>query len=366
MAFTRGLFYPWIDIENEAWLKTAGLYWDRIQTIVPEGMLQPYKATTAQAFYREGVLEPFIVASRLRDVKALTRAVLTYLETPEGLEVLTGGHGEYRYLHPDKLPQEVQEIIRIHPAKLPDYVRQRLKNGLREGDWIPVDRRFAAFYMTLLATRISEEHGLGLLTDTGAMDGLAGSAKLDANHRPVPQPTWHRMRYGGHDENPNVPPTLAEGLLASLVLEQLKIDPETPVRKIVEFRERHHDELGRFRAKVGELAASVSAEVPIRRLQQQVADVYANEVQPALSDLRHALTGRKIKFVAENVIKVSFFSVAGTSLPLAVLGMTVPVALLAGAGVSFTACAALYNVEKAAQLRESPYTYLLTAEHAFR
>jgi hypothetical protein len=35
MAFTRALFYPTIDIQNEDWLKTAILFWDEISTIVP-------------------------------------------------------------------------------------------------------------------------------------------------------------------------------------------------------------------------------------------------------------------------------------------------------------------------------------------
>ena len=30
------LYYPFIDIQNEKWLKTALLYWDEIRTIVPE------------------------------------------------------------------------------------------------------------------------------------------------------------------------------------------------------------------------------------------------------------------------------------------------------------------------------------------
>ena len=37
MAFTRALYYPTIDISNEEWLKTAILYWDEINTIVPQG-----------------------------------------------------------------------------------------------------------------------------------------------------------------------------------------------------------------------------------------------------------------------------------------------------------------------------------------
>ena len=41
MAFTKALYYPWIDIKDESWLKTTILYWNHIQTIVPESFDNP-------------------------------------------------------------------------------------------------------------------------------------------------------------------------------------------------------------------------------------------------------------------------------------------------------------------------------------
>ena len=43
MGFTRALYYPTIDIQNENWLKTAILFWDEINTIVPESIREPYQ-----------------------------------------------------------------------------------------------------------------------------------------------------------------------------------------------------------------------------------------------------------------------------------------------------------------------------------
>ncbi len=48
MAFTRALYYPTIDITNETWLKTAILYWDEINTIVPSSISHPYKQPATQ------------------------------------------------------------------------------------------------------------------------------------------------------------------------------------------------------------------------------------------------------------------------------------------------------------------------------
>ena len=36
MMFSRALYYPTIDIKNGRWLKSAALFWDSIETIVPE------------------------------------------------------------------------------------------------------------------------------------------------------------------------------------------------------------------------------------------------------------------------------------------------------------------------------------------
>lgn len=41
--FESALYYPTIDIHNEAWLKSAALFWDRLETIVPESEENPYR-----------------------------------------------------------------------------------------------------------------------------------------------------------------------------------------------------------------------------------------------------------------------------------------------------------------------------------
>lgn len=35
MSYTKALYYPTIDIEDSEWMKTAILFWDEINTIVP-------------------------------------------------------------------------------------------------------------------------------------------------------------------------------------------------------------------------------------------------------------------------------------------------------------------------------------------
>jgi hypothetical protein len=366
MAFTKALYYPWIDIRDEGWLKNAMLYWERIQTIVPVSIQQPYSIRTAREFHDEGLLVPFRVESSMKENEGLTNDVLKYLESPEGAEVLMSKEiSEYHYIHPDKLPEEIRELVEIHPDKLPYEIRYRLQHAFNaeRRDWISVDVRFANFYMTLLATRLSEKIGAGLLSDTSANNKLANAVKLDAKLS-IP-----RRRYGyEYDEYMHykeMPLSLAQGALANLIFERIQIDHETPVKKRLEFRKDHADELRRFRTKIAELTKAISSNQPLDALRQQVEDIYINEVKPAISSLKEGLSDSKIKWVTENFLKVSFFSTSSTSVPLALLGWTVPYALLVGIGVSLTASAILYNREKAERLRQNPFSYLLAAEKEF-
>ncbi|HEY9803180.1 MAG TPA: DUF6236 family protein [Leptolyngbyaceae cyanobacterium] len=364
MAFTKALYYPWIDIKDEGWLKNAVLYWDHVQTIVPSSIENPYSNSTSLELLDEGLLSPFEVQSSMTEIRDLTDDVYKYLDSQEGIEVLLAKEiSETHQIHFDKISNEIRELVEIHPDKLPEKIRAKLKVGLRsERDgWITVDKRFASFYMTLLATRLSDQVGSGLLTDIPGNNKLANSAKLDAKLS-LPKFRRHRYDYEDHRSHRNMPISLSQGMLADLILEMIKIDPETPVIEIIKFRRRYADELGRFRVKIAKLTESVSNDTSFSRLHQQINDLYVNEVQPEINTLKRILSEQRIRWVAENFLKVTFFSTGAASLPLAVLGLSVPLSLLVGAGISLTASAILYNCDKANSLRQNPFSYLLVAE----
>jgi hypothetical protein len=362
-AFTRALFYPWIDITDEGWLKNALLYWDHIQTIVPRSIERPYSTRTAMEFYDNGMLEPLFVESRMREIEALTNDVLTYVNSSEGADVLTSsGFSRYRNVHPEKLPREVRRLLRLHPDKLSYELRGILRPG---HEWLHVDERFGNFYMTLLATRLSEARGLGLLTDTPASDRLANAAKLNAelsilklDRRRLFNPPWHdeELLYR------NQPSTLAQGALANLVIKRIQIDPETPVDKLIKFKQKYSDELGLFRSKISDLTTAISDDQSFESLVQKVHDIYTNEFSPEFNAFKKALKASKIKWAADNFLRVAFYSTSATSIPLNLLGLSIPQALLAGVGVSLTVSAVLYNYDKVEKLNQSPFTYILAAE----
>lgn len=88
MAFTRALYYPTIDITNETWLKTAILYWDEINTIVPSSISHPYKQPATQFLSEEGVIKPLLVDPDMNLIEDLVDDVSKYLDSEEGHQVL--------------------------------------------------------------------------------------------------------------------------------------------------------------------------------------------------------------------------------------------------------------------------------------
>jgi hypothetical protein len=366
MAFTKALYYPRIEVPNEAWLKTAMLYWDEIKTIVPASMPQPYTGATSRALFDAGVLSPLHVHPRLASVEGLAEKVLEYLGSTEADGVLVeGGLRQSDLIHPEKLP-ELREFVHMHPEKFPDIIEDRLERLIhgRDGEWVQVDRPFARFYMTMLATKLSESEGIALLTDLPASDRLAVSVRLDGKlgipHLRLGDPHWYRYgRNWGRERQ--VPGALATALLADLTLQRIAIHPATSVDSILRFREDHKSELGRFRTKMADLTKSIEGDLPLAALQQKVSDIYSNEVKPAIDELKDSLSSSKVKWALESFLKTSMLSVPSGG-ALVALGLAIPHALLASAGISLTISAVLYNREKRKELRSNPFSYLLSAE----
>jgi len=80
---SQALYYPWIDVSDEAWLKTALLYWDSVRTIVPESINAPYSTDTGRTLQDAGFLVPLRVHSGMDEIEDLAADVLTYLQSAE-------------------------------------------------------------------------------------------------------------------------------------------------------------------------------------------------------------------------------------------------------------------------------------------
>lgn len=362
---SQGLYYPWIDVRDEGWLKTSLLYWDSLRTIVPESIDNPYSSDTARLLEAAGYLAPLRVNSQMEEIEELDDVVFEQLESQAASLLIAneGGGGAMSRIHLQKLSPRLSHLWHHLP-----HLRLGHLGGTGRDGWAWMDERLAAFYMTLLASRLAERVGASVVTSTPAAEGLAISTRFDAplgglvtREAEGPGP-WRRWReYGPHGPRRRVPRTFAPGMLAHLAVERILIDPDTSVDTLLAFRESHRDELAAFRSKLEQLAASVADDLPAEALHQRVQDIYAGEVAPAVSNLRAALAGRRIRAWTEGLMKVAFLSAAPTSAAI-VAGLSVPVALLAGTAVSLVVQGVMFNVERAEALRANPFSYLLSVE----
>ncbi|GHT36971.1 hypothetical protein FACS189427_09350 [Planctomycetales bacterium] len=353
MAFIRALYYPTIDITNEDWLKTAVLFWDEINMIVPESINNPYRKISTQYLSDEGILKPLRVHSDMDTIEELTADTLNYLNTNEGFQLLTQSQGN-TWIHMDKMPREIREIGRIHPEKLPYAIRHQLERSFDNDGWLHTHSSFAIFYMTLLANKLCNDNSISLLTDNIYSSNLADKAKLDNQIFLSDDYEYHRHRHNNKHIN------IGQGLLTNLIIESISIKPNTSLEDVVQFKRRYSDELGLFRTNIAKLTQQVSTDKSIEAVKQQVQDIYINEFLPAFNNFKKALSGLGIKWSADNFMKIAFFSTGTAAIPTALLGLSIPTAIMAGAGISLVSSAISYNIDKQRQLRENPYSYLLS------
>ncbi|HCW06925.1 MAG TPA: hypothetical protein DGG95_06130 [Cytophagales bacterium] len=350
MGFTKALYYPTIDILNEDWLKTAVLFWDEINTIVPLSIKNPYKENTTQFLADEGILKPMTISPDFAIVKELAEDTINYLNTNEGFQLLTQGRSKSVTLHRDKLPKDVSRLFDIHPEKLPYEIQFHLRDSLTKDGWFRVDSSFAVFYMTLLANKICEYKSIALLTDNPLTSNLTDKVRLD---------NQIAIKERGYNSRNDRYINLAQGLLTNFIIEGVRIKKTSSLEDVLNFKRKHRDELGLFRTNIANLTKNVSKDKPFETIRREVEDIYNDEFLPAYNSLKKALNGGGIKWASDNFMKISFISTSATALPI-LLGLTLPQALVAGSGVSLITSLISYNQEKREKLRTNPYSYLLS------
>lgn len=357
MGFTKALFYPTIDIRNEDWLKNAVLFWDEINTIVPSSVNDPYQENTTQYLADEGILKPVLVSPDEHFIEELTADTLNYLNTNEGFQLLTQGQGKKSVIHRDKLPRDVSKIFDIHPEKLPYEIQHQLRKSMSADGWFRVDSNFADFYMTLLANKICEERSIALLTDNSLTSNLSDLVRLD--NQIAIKGRDHDFYHSRRNERYI---NLAQGLLTNLIIQGIKISKSSNLEDVINFKKHHRDELGLFRTNISKLTKDIPEDTSIEAFKQQIEDIYNDEFLPAYNNFKKSLDGAGIKWMADNFMKVSFFSTSTTTIPMALLGLSLPQALLAGVGISIISSLVSYNEDKKDRLRNNPYSYLLAID----
>jgi hypothetical protein len=279
-VFSSALYYPHMDIKNERWLRSAALFWDSIRTIVPESHREPYSSPFARELNDMGVLVPVRVSSDMDEIEALTDTVLDFLTDPATAGVMlandpeTGGTlGDVQVSH--KL---LSELANIHPMKLPRKIRLHLERT-DDGGWLEVDRAFRNFYMTLLATRLADRLGLGLVTESSMADQLA-----IAVHKGKPlgsSETPQRRTVGSHYDASGprrvLPSGVAPGLLFDLVVQSIELPQDIAAKDLLKVKNDHREELAVFRREISRLTAELPEGASVEALREFVQGYESKE-----------------------------------------------------------------------------------------
>ncbi len=282
--FNTGLYYPTIEINNDDWLKSAILLWDRIETIVPEGNTNPYRRRATKYLSDEGLLVPHVVNPFNREVAVLAEDVYRYLRTAEGLRSIRRPIRTYTSFN-DYLRQKERKLIGeyddfyIHILKFPFSLQNMLSNYATDEGYIMVGASFMNYYMTLLANRICQMNNLALLTDRVMLNSLSNRVMTDGLSWP---------------EDGNVRDEERLCMMFEVVMDKISINSNTPIERIVRFKRNRNDELKLFREKMDELTRFDMTGMTYEDIKHEMNAIYVEEVLPVINELKKALNDAQI------------------------------------------------------------------------
>lgn len=349
--FGSALFYPTIDIHNEEWLKNAYLFWDKIYTIVPAGLgPDVYKNNTTSFLNDVGYLQPIRVAPESPVVRGTVQAVKDYAQTEEGINFFNKAYPmESVYVNGDNPYMDARGGLYLHREKLPLVVQEMIADRIDQNGWARVSENFADFYMTVLANRIASQNSLALLTSNPIHEAMSCEVS-------------HRRLSSGVPLAPGEAASIGRCLLTQMMIDGIAINPLTSIEDLDFFKSRYQEELFNFRNGFEEMAnMDVPDDITFEGLERKVRDIYNNTFMPAYNDLKNALRGLKIDFIAGGFVSLmsSSFSECFNKL-LSQLSENYKIIVGAGAMLSYVGYETIRHKRKLR--RERSMSYLLSIE----
>ena len=249
------LYFPSIEFQNDEWVKSSLLLWDKIYRVVPKGYIPNDSRVVKEAQYND------LIRNIILDQEDVSSAGDNFLKfinkrsfLPSGLE----STGEY-LIHEDKIDEMLYPQL--------DSISQKYDNH-----WFKFSKELARGYMFYLSDIVAKRRNLIRSTD-------------DHN-------SWVVMPYFSEDGNfsDNTYDVEASGFYSSLIINDLIPAnlSEVPVSKIIEFVERRKDLKREFRKSLNEFTNQFSKCDSPDFTKQLVRD-YEKEIQYLKNDLRKSM-----------------------------------------------------------------------------
>ncbi|PUA82096.1 DUF6236 family protein [Nocardioides currus] len=352
MLDQSGLYYPYIHIRKDNWLKAAALYWKRVDRIVPRdyptkdsptarslidelGFIQdrrPGQAAvdTSRMFtdlLRERGPEIF---NRLRVQPSRVDLIGRYLSPSDG--GLSSG-GTIGYIFAEKLSSELVDALEdegmAFGASSEAHGHRRFSLNVGSASWIGMDSRLAATYMTVLSRLTAQHFNLSPVTDEPiahvAMEGLSVDAIASALIGDV-APQERDLRASREQRVA----TLAVQSVLPKSLGLIGVD------EIIRFRKNHDNELGAFQAAVSAAGADLVTLAPdvdqavLRQAIQEATDKHLlgphDELEKAMKlfgfETLHSATTLQLPFTTSVAGYVALHTTPVLATPLAAIAVS--------------------------------------------
>ncbi len=273
--YGHALYYPYIHLQDDRWIKVAALYYDGLSRIVPQGFRTDDSHTVR-------VLNDEIQFVRDLD-PGREAAEITYDFLEFAREELSDPRTRTAVVHTVKRRLPRRSGFRIHAGKLGEGLGRELQHlGLAKapskwrrwrpepwGSWYDFEPVTGALYMMALAQTMAKRRGLPIVTDEPAFQGLIRGIQFDTRD----------------------PRTDKAHALASLVIKTAVPDniESVPIDRIVQFRRRHDSERHRFYAALQGVAQDIPS-IDEPEAFEDCLNHHKKSIDDAVKDLRLSLT----------------------------------------------------------------------------
>jgi hypothetical protein len=369
-----GLYYPFIHFKDEAWLKLAALYWDKMARIVPQGLTVHDSDTVKQLAEELDFIKNYSPAEEMYAVGGKFLKLLEQHESalrtrynvlqrdqwPDVRDHVTlpldphEGNPKLAYIFDEKMSSELRSAFVETRLALPD-----------SSGWVGMHPKLVDTYMTALAEEMAYRRMLHPLTDE----------TLD--HLTIVGWTVERLAQALLDVPMLHGPALTENeieahlAMVSLQLVIPKGIANVPIKKIITLRQQYGDELVRLQDSLHTFASTQEQLKGIENLQalrDHLEIEYTKKLRRELEDLKKQLRWLKIETIT-GAMNTSFEIPKVVVSAAALVGITALNPLVAASGA--VAFAVLKFVgdkykqnEKARQA--SPAAYLLRLERGLK
>jgi hypothetical protein len=264
----KALYFPYISIPKSTWVIKTLLYWDRLSSIVPldhirqPRLLEPYMRGLIETDLVDQISPRRYIENEDQFTENFIRLIDARKRHSVGVKPMIWRAESLSEIHVEKLGNLAEELIERRLAQRTDHWA-----------WLKVERETARLFMTYLACVLGRLSNSQPITD--AADGFAEI---------VVTPD---LRIGDFRRQS----------LRALILDELLPAPDDvdDLDKFIRFRDKHHDQMIRFRRHVETFV--IELEGIEETVRQDRLKLFLSEAHDQAEEIRSLLKGQKWQII---------------------------------------------------------------------